>query len=303
MQLIYFGDRFQSTQIEFSEFTEIVFFLGSLTESAAKRPRRSSSTEVSRGIAFAYIGRIAAKLGKLDIKKCISLGVPPGPLLAKLKDGFDIQLNNGNLVRSSDVCDPTCPGPVFVVVECPSEAHLDSLVGNDIFKNHQQCATDDDSRAELVIHFTPRDVLMNKKYQNWMNDFSASTNHWIINDSNQNPPSIAIYRIQAQLNLIDDAVFPLLPAQKMDKLSSSKDDQADDGPFKILVPGRPLQKYFLRPPKKLLGDQEFNLDNDLYCSEALENDGLKVSKIFCFKLLQKQEWHYHDGKQIAFFSK
>lgn len=36
-------------------------------------------------------------------EKCLSLGVPPGPLVAELKSGRDVVLDDGTLVRSSDV--------------------------------------------------------------------------------------------------------------------------------------------------------------------------------------------------------
>jgi ribonuclease Z len=48
------------------------------------------------------------------LEKCVKFGVPPGPLLGKLKSGEDVTLANGNLVKASDVCDPDDPGPVFI---------------------------------------------------------------------------------------------------------------------------------------------------------------------------------------------
>lgn len=40
--------------------------------------------------------------------------MPPGPLLGRLKAGEDIVLDNGTIVRSSDVTLPDDPGPVFI---------------------------------------------------------------------------------------------------------------------------------------------------------------------------------------------
>ena len=250
-------------------------------DSPAKRFRRSASAEITTNIAVAYIGKIAAKPGVLLMAECIKYGVPPGPLLARLKEGYDIQLNNGKIVRSVDVCGPKCPGPVFIVVECPSVAHLDSLVNNERFAKHQQSATEDDNRAELVIHFTPKNVLTNPKYQKWMDKFSASTTHWILNDSNNNPASEAIYRIQAQLNMIDETMFPLLPAQVVKNISTLTSEELHGEPdFKIVFHARPLQKYFLRPPKKFVDDVCFNLDNEAYRAEVFENEGFKVCIFF-----------------------
>ncbi len=45
--------------------------------------------------------------GKLDHKKLENLGIPRGPLWGKLQTGQDIQLEDGRLIRSSDVLDQT----------------------------------------------------------------------------------------------------------------------------------------------------------------------------------------------------
>ena len=63
---------------------------------------------------MAYICQLQPRPGALCLDKCVRFGVPPGPLLGKLKSGEDITLNNGNVVKASDVCDPDDPGPVFI---------------------------------------------------------------------------------------------------------------------------------------------------------------------------------------------
>ncbi|MHA6259561.1 ribonuclease Z [Sporosarcina sp. CAU 1771] len=48
--------------------------------------------------------------GKLLIDRAVALGVPKGPLLKKLKDGEDVQISDGQLVKSSDVTGPPQEG-------------------------------------------------------------------------------------------------------------------------------------------------------------------------------------------------
>lgn len=50
----------------------------------------------------------------LLIEKCVDYGVPPGPLLGKLKSGQDVTLPNGKIVKAKDVRSVDCPGPVFI---------------------------------------------------------------------------------------------------------------------------------------------------------------------------------------------
>jgi ribonuclease Z len=60
----------------------------------------------AKGVSMAYICQLQPRPGALCLEKCVKFGVPPGPLLGKLKAGEDVTLANGNLVKASDVCDP-----------------------------------------------------------------------------------------------------------------------------------------------------------------------------------------------------
>lgn len=70
---------------------------------------------------LAYVCKLKARPGSLDLEKCVDKGVPPGPLLGQLKNGFDVVLPNGTTVMSKDVRGPDDPGPKFV---CKSNKYL-----------------------------------------------------------------------------------------------------------------------------------------------------------------------------------
>ncbi|MDN3438016.1 ribonuclease Z [Planococcus sp. APC 3900] len=53
---------------------------------------------------------------KLLIAKALALGVPKGPLLAKLKNGEDVETAKGHWVRSADVTEPEEPGFVVTIL-------------------------------------------------------------------------------------------------------------------------------------------------------------------------------------------
>lgn len=63
---------------------------------------------------MAYICKLQPRPGALNLEKCVDFGVPPGPLLGRLKNGEEVTLQSGAVVKPSDVCEPDDPGPVFI---------------------------------------------------------------------------------------------------------------------------------------------------------------------------------------------
>lgn len=63
---------------------------------------------------MAYICRLTPKKGALNLEKCVEKGVPPGPLLGKLKNDENIYLSDGTEVKADDVKYPDSPGVVFI---------------------------------------------------------------------------------------------------------------------------------------------------------------------------------------------
>lgn len=61
-----------------------------------------------------YDDLFVRQAGALLLEKCVSAGVPPGPLLGELKSGKDVILPNGSVVKAADVTAPDDPGPVFI---------------------------------------------------------------------------------------------------------------------------------------------------------------------------------------------
>ncbi|CAG2058797.1 unnamed protein product [Timema podura] len=157
-----------------------------------------------------YVCQLKPRAGALCLERCVERGVPAGPLLGRLKSGEDVELPDGTLVMSVDVCLPDDPGPVFIVVDCPSVDYLDRLVNHSVFTKHQATATSENDVAYLVVHFTPQGVMEDSRYRHWMDQFSPSTYHLVLNDSNSCTGSVAVHRIQHKLNLLHPNIFPLL---------------------------------------------------------------------------------------------
>nr|CAH7765332.1 unnamed protein product [Callosobruchus chinensis] len=163
-----------------------------------------------KGVSMAYICRLHPRPGALNLDKCVRMGVPAGPILGKLKAGEDITLKDGTVVCSKDVCEPDDPGPIFIVVDCPTVDYIDSLLTNESLKKHQRLATSDEAVACLVVHFTPAEVVEHPSYKKWIDEFPPSTQHLMLNESNTCMGSLAVHRIQYKLNLLSEELFPLL---------------------------------------------------------------------------------------------
>lgn len=76
--------------------------------------RRCLDQPPPENMSMAYICRLNNRAGTLLLEACVNHGVPPGPLLGRLKAGEDITLDDGTIVRSQDVTEPDDPGAVFI---------------------------------------------------------------------------------------------------------------------------------------------------------------------------------------------
>lgn len=225
-----------------------------------------------------YVCRLRARPGALDIRACAARRVPPGPLLGLLKTGEDVRLSNGELVRSIDVRKPDEPGPVLLVVDCPHERYLDALLEDKTLRAHQASACRDEDLAHLVVHFTCERILRSERYRSWLERFSPSTRHLVLNEANHCLGSASIHRQQYQLGSIAPDVFPLLRGTlgRVELMEETTKRRRLDGP--LLERPATLCKYVLRPTFKLDTSEEVKLTPDEYEAEALAAEGFATAR-------------------------
>uniref|UniRef100_A0A669CS23 Zinc phosphodiesterase ELAC protein 2 n=1 Tax=Oreochromis niloticus TaxID=8128 RepID=A0A669CS23_ORENI len=176
--------------------------------------QRTAVRDSSLVVAFAC--KLHPKKGNFLVAQAKELGLPVGtaaigPIIAALKDGKSI-VHEGKEIRPEQVCTPTDPGPVFIIVECPSEEFLGALCTNQQLGRYQTGGTDDP--AALVVHMTPESVLKTDQYKKWMERFPSTTEHLILNEHACAIHNIRSHKIQAQLNMIHPEIFPQLKAYK-----------------------------------------------------------------------------------------
>jgi len=123
----------------------------------------------------AYICKFSPKPGKLNMAKCVECGVKPGPMLGLLKAGKDVTLDDGRIVKSSDVVGDTSPPSSFLVIDIPDVEYLDSLESCHKLKTIDNLQT--------VFHFSPNEVVTNPRYSKWLEELGENVNHIVLNES------------------------------------------------------------------------------------------------------------------------
>ncbi|XP_036409388.1 zinc phosphodiesterase ELAC protein 2 [Megalops cyprinoides] len=240
---------------------------GSAGQERVESPGEHPKPTRDPSLVIAFVCKLHPKKGNFQVLRAKELGLPVGtaaigPIIAALKDGKSIMFE-GREIQPEEVCTPTDPGPVFIVVECPSEEFVQPLCSNEVLSRHQSGGTEDS--AALVIHMVPESVLETDGYKSWMERFPASTEHLILNEQVHTVHNIRSHKIQTQLNLIHPEIFPEL------KSCNTKVKQAT-----LHVPNvraECLLKYQLRPKLEWQRDAIPSCDASEFIKEASELSG------------------------------
>ncbi|CAN9493080.1 unnamed protein product [Ophioblennius macclurei] len=215
-------------------------------------------------LVVAFVCKLHPRKGNFLVPQAKELGLPVGtaaigPMIASLKAGSSVVFE-GREIRPEQVCTPTDPGPVFVVLECPSEDFVDAVWSNEQLRKFQTGGAEDP--AALVVHMTPELVLHSDRYQQWMERFPATTEHLILNEHVHTVHNVRSHKIQTQLNMIHSHVFPRLHP------CTARDPQAA-----LHVPNvraECLLKYQLRPILEWQRDAVPSCSSEDFVQEASE---------------------------------
>ncbi|NWI85453.1 RNZ2 protein, partial [Pitta sordida] len=233
-----------------------------------KSPKKTGDEQKSASrnpeLVMAFLCKIHPKKGKFLVAKAQELGLPVGtpailPIITALKNGESITYE-GRELFPEELCTPTDPGPVFLVLECPHEGFVDAVCDNETFRRYQEGLPE--KQVALVIHMTPESVLRDSRYQQWMERFGPGTQHLVLNENSSTVHNPRSYKIQTQLNLIHPEIFPLLTTYQ------SKEAEAE---CRVpIVRGECLLKYHFRPQQEWQRDAVPVCDHDTFVSEALD---------------------------------
>uniref|UniRef100_A0A8C0YL92 Zinc phosphodiesterase ELAC protein 2 n=1 Tax=Cyprinus carpio carpio TaxID=630221 RepID=A0A8C0YL92_CYPCA len=215
-------------------------------------------------LVVAYVCKLHSKKGNFLVLKAKEMGLPVGtaaigPIIEALKAGKTVT-HDGKEIRPEELCTPADPGPVFIVVDCPSEDFIQLLCTNHILQRHQTGGSEDS--AALVVHMTPESVLDTDQYKSWMERFPSSTEHLVMNEQTFTPHNTRSHKLQTQLNLIHPEIFPPL------KLYKTKEPRASLRTPNIRA--ECLMKFQLRPKLEWQRDAIPSCDSEEFVKEAAE---------------------------------
>ncbi|XP_066560774.1 zinc phosphodiesterase ELAC protein 2 [Amia ocellicauda] len=230
----------------------------------SRSPERCPRSTKDPSLVIAFVCRLHPKKGNFLVAKAKELGLPIGtpaigPIISALKNGKSVDFE-GKEIKPEDVCTPTDPGPIFIVVDCPSEEFIEPICSNQHLHRYQSSGTED--RVSLVVHMTPEAILETESYKQWMERFGHSTEHLILNEQAQTPHNVRSIKIQTQLNLIHPEIFPML-----------QNYQTTEKPAALHIPsvrGECLLKYQLRPKLEWQRDAVPLCDSTEFIKEATE---------------------------------
>ena len=154
---------------------------------------------------MSYLITINGKPGALDPAKCQRLGVPPGPLYGQLKAGKTVYLEDGKVVEAKEVLSDPSPPTRCLVVDCPSQHYLPSLLKK-LGKERRG-----DAAFAYVFHFTPNSVMSTQDYRKWLEEFGGEgCKHVVLNETNEGMSSAKLLTYHSRLKMIAPDLFPNL---------------------------------------------------------------------------------------------
>ena len=226
-------------------------------EPAAKRPRFDSGDGGGDGNGHAALAEAAAAAaaaagtgasdpavcyaielpgapGKFDPARAKALGVPPGPLFGELQRGGTVTTPAGAVVRPEQVMGAAVPGPLLLVIDCPTAAHAEALRASPqlaaVLARHGvggsgsgsgsggtgnggsggSGGADADLRMVAAAHLTPPEVRATPAYEALVASLGAGARHLGAWAGGQRAATCrAAAALQARLNALEPAVFPL----------------------------------------------------------------------------------------------
>ncbi|XP_076073663.1 zinc phosphodiesterase ELAC protein 2-like isoform X2 [Mytilus galloprovincialis] len=184
---------------------------------------------------YAYIIKPNPKNQVVNYQKCIDLGINDVSMVKQLRNGENATLSDGRIIYPDDVLTEKDIARPIIVVECPSEDYLYSLLRSEKLS---ECQGDYDDSAELVVHMSSYNMVNNPQYQQFIQRFPSSTVHMFLHEKTSNMTSEGMIQLQSILNMVHSDIFPRIHMGKQ---------QMDNYQMENYIMAKPFMRYSYRP--------------------------------------------------------
>ncbi|KAK8527372.1 hypothetical protein V6N12_054586 [Hibiscus sabdariffa] len=193
-------------------------------------------------------------------------------------------------VHPSDVMDAPIPGPIVIVVDCPTNSHAQELIStqsrNDYYSD-SSCQSQSSKIVNCVIHLGPASVVNSSHYKKWMNKFTSAQHIMVgcVMKEVQNPILKSSARITECLNYLCPHLFP--------PMSSASDHNflREDSTSKLsnAIFAENLLKFIFRPHARL-GFDRSDVPSPLPASTVIDELLLEIPDIIDARQHVSQLW-------------
>ncbi|KAF6171209.1 hypothetical protein GIB67_001924 [Kingdonia uniflora] len=214
-------------------------------------------------ISVIYICELSEIKGKFDPAKAKALGLNPGPNYRELQLGNSVMSDHQNImVHPTDVLGPSIPGPIVLLIDCPTLSHLQELLSIETLEGYYTDSVDEhpDSikSVNCIIHLSPSSLTKTTEYQKWMKRFGEAQ-HIMAGHEIKNmeiPILKASARVTARLNYLCPQFFPAPGFWSLQNFNNFTPESisSTEGSFSKLnesISAENLLKFHLRPYAQL----------------------------------------------------
>ncbi|KAH9618548.1 hypothetical protein KSS87_006548 [Heliosperma pusillum] len=209
-------------------------------------------------ISVIYVCELPKIQGRFHPEKAKALGLRAGPKYRDLQNNISVKSDDRDImVHPRDVMDPPIPGPIVLLVDCPTMLHLQSLLSADslnVYYTYLSGSMSESAKAvNCVIHLSPSSVSNSPDYQTWMMRF-GHVQHIMAGHEKKNveiPVLKSSARVAARLNYLCPQFFPAsgfwpphIEKNSLHSRSSNEEPQA-------IISAENLLKFNLRPHANL----------------------------------------------------
>ncbi|KAJ3703724.1 hypothetical protein LUZ61_007429 [Rhynchospora tenuis] len=203
-------------------------------------------------MSVVYACELPEVKGKFDPVKATSLGLKPGPKYRELQLGKSVKSDSQDIiVNPSDVLGPSIPGPIVLIVDCPTLDHAHNLFSLACLNGYYK---ENGKLVNCIIHLGPTAVTSNAEYQQWMMRFGQAQHIMAGHESKNmdNPILQASARVSSRLNFLCPQIFPVSgfwPNEYIHVIPSEESMDLDAS-CKV-ISAENLLKFHLRPISQL----------------------------------------------------